>query len=368
MNIYRSAVLASFVILICGCSSLSRNVSNLIFPPYSTSDQRKGELTIAKTEYCKEDVGNLQTEITKNEDGDVIGFTANAQGLAGTLAPLAAQAAFEQIDKFLKEEAERYKASYSAVVMGDRFFDGWGPLANINLKEIKVARYVDRGKTESALAGGIRTLDGMAAAMAPDAGLEKAMEATFKIVPTLDQTAFAIIPTSVSLNYSKAKVAFLDPLRPLGFDVLAPWTVLQNGGIKGFSPTRKNDVDLEIQLSLHGVWSDGRKQQNQLLGQRIIKLRNMKVGSTRKLNGRVVGDSYDPCVRDPNATLNLPIAELFPAVPRTVIVKNKLFGPGNFIVSILVSEVDDYGESVREIQEGVNEQRETVIESITNAL
>lgn len=56
--------------------------------------------------------------------------------------------------------------------------------------------------------------------------------------------------------------------------------------------------------------------------------------------------------------------QLFPTIPRSYLGGGKL-GAGNFIVSVLVTEYDDYAERVMELEQGVEKNKEGLIERFT---
>ena len=302
-------------ISITGCAGLSRNFSNFLFPPVSSSDQRKGEdvKLVLENEY-KEEEFKLLKNCPETEDNVTFALPLLGAPVAAFLADIA----YKQTQKMLEEEAKRYTATYSAAAFSDRFYfnvcnkEGKPTASKINLKSITLTRTIANYDSP-------------------------AMQLKMKIDPLADGTAFRIQPVSLDVKKSKAKVAAFDFTRPLGFDLLAPWTILQLNSVSELFPIRDAKIDMVVDITIHAVWLDKEGiGQSKDVATKQIKLRNIKIGEPKKFSEE---DS-----------------ELFPVIPRSV--KNMKAHPGledlgygNFVVSIVVTEHDSYGERVTEIKQ-----------------
>ena len=227
-----------------------------------------------------------------------------------------------------------------------------------------------------------------------------AMELDFVIKPTADQTAFQINPSRIALRQSKAKVAAIDITRPFGFDILAPWTIFQtfasSGGLSGFLPLRPAKVDMKAEITIHGVWLDkDQKSHADLIGSRTIVIPRVEIGECRifkdpaDLSKQTANSQQDKglsqeakyfCQQEGKNKEGISIinetgyladwkTELLPAVPKSWILDNggtaKPTGRGNYIVSVLVTEVDSFGERVTAIGNTVKSNESTITKALT---
>lgn len=375
--------LAGLLLMSNGCTSLKRNISNLMFPPNPHSDRRDGESVTLEVLYLKD---RSSPDFQFPSTVDKAAF------------PVAAVAGFivDQTVQFLKDEGDRYSATYSAAAFGDTFYDGWNKEAAINTRAIRLSRKV-KG--------------------------EPAMQFCALVEPTLDERAFHLIPVSLSVNLAKAKLIGFDWLAPLNFDLLAPWTIFKNEWA-GFD----NNVDVKIELALEAIWlheeansktaihqEQVAKQefsfQNVTLGQSgtidPFGLRNWTFDTTtntliKKPNGD--GKSGQPTPSDlcnthldrltrimapkeyvftPPGTKLTPeeitlgeeiknalmsgakvTSPIFPAIPRTR-VSTTNYGPGNFILKALVTEHDNFGERVKELGNKLEGKKEGIVNKVS---
>ncbi len=307
-------ILLLLSLYLTGCSSINRNVSNLLFPPYPNSDQRLGESSILELFYDP----SVTREKVKE---DWLACTSGSNRiLPGLAAGAALQFAIEQVQQFLKEEAKRYTASYSAIGIGDHFYKSCIPASEIHLKNLKLKRSISN---ES----------------------KPVMELSLDIEDTIDGTAFQIIPKTITIKQSKAKIAAIDISKPFGFDILAPWTVFKLNSLTELSPLRPNKVDVTVEISITAVWVDkAQKGHSELIASRNLKFSNIALGS--------------------EVVLPDTAKQLFPAIPRSV-VGSKL-GLGNFIVSIIVTEYDDFAERILELEKGIEKNKDGIIKQFTS--
>jgi hypothetical protein len=361
-------------LLLPACANFGDQASNILFPKTDNSFERKGETVRLDFEYKK----NADPRPTLIPGTTTSGIRQHAVGTA----EIAAAAGFivEQISEYLKKESERYTATYSAVAVGDEFYQDWSPDADVNLKTITLSRTVESGN---------------------------AVKIIFTIEPTKDGTAFQLKPSYVHLERAKAKLARFALLDPFSW----------------FSGADK-DLDLTVNLKMHAVWRDEQlKVHVQDLAEGEFKIPNIK------LNDQYGGADKPPV---PGGGFN---GKLFPMPARSFlgeeVVKeelrlldfrglsaqlNKLIPPegmplgewqskpfseqlsalkiekettrqaptgmqwykspgqspvlglGNFVVTILVTEYDDYGKKVKETSEQVSKQKGDVVKAVKEAL
>lgn len=317
-----------------GCSSLNRNLSNLFFPPNPNSDIRTGETVEI----------NLIFDKTRKEVAQT--YPKNLGVRSGAAAGPIIDLALSQLQKFFEEEAKRYSASYSAVAVSDIFYVGVANDAPINLQGIHFKRNV-KGDT--------------------------AMELCLQVYPTLDKTAFEIKPVSVVVRKAKAKLIAFDWFSPFGFDLLAPWTALKGD----WSTLYDNDVDLRVQFTLTAVWVDEKqKGHSEVVATSEFKLQNTKLGEPIWYVDRSSPQDTDNCelIVKKELTVSKGSApfrgQLFQAVPRSVVKIAKdqeIFGTGNFILNIIVTEYDQFGERVKELGTKIEENKSDWTKKILEA-
>lgn len=379
-----------------GCSSLKRNLSNFFFPPNPFSDRREGEQVTLDLEY-KVDRNTIKTPYAD----------ATRAGVAAVVAPIIAGYLFNEASDFLKTEAERYSATYSATAFGDTFYTGFAPESPINLKGLILKRTVKN---------------------------QPALEFCAAVEPTLDQRAFQLIPLFLSLDLAKAKLIAFDWLAPLNFDLLAPWTVFKNEWF-----AYDNDVDVKIELSLSGIWTttapDGAvKVNNDVLAKQEFSFQNVSLSEKGKRtfipvyvvkkddSGQELKHDWAKNLKDtkpvdkpsceaslnsffaykdrnikqtvdgveveiePLKAIQVSIAKMrasapvFPAMPRSFMFKipteecgakdagkATCWGTGNFAAKALVTEYDHYGERIKDLKSKLDDKKDTVMKQITGA-
>lgn len=344
-----------------GCSSISRNVSNLLFPPWPSSDQRKDESTSITLKY-KKDPGTFLCETiitTKPEEA--------------RFAPIGAQAAAElivkQLENFLEEEVKRYTAAYSATKIGDQF---WACQATktegknkavVNLDTIEIKRTVKKGTFSNG----------------------EALDVKFKVIPTRDQTAIALFPYHLKLTRAKAKVALFDISKPFGFDILAPWTVLQLNDASDLLPVRPAKVDMKFDLAISGVWLENSKNEswkwhNEKVASQIFSVPAVPIGGDLMCDiSNVKPDivEFQNLYAENEQCKKFPIDSILLApIPRSTVpffdnsgsITTNYSGLGNFIVSALITEYDDFGERVTQINKTVKDNESGLVKGLSNLL
>lgn len=329
----RSIAILSILLTLAGCSNLQRNLSNLIFPPNVFSDRRQGE--------------QVQVKLSYNKDREEV--AGASRFIEPTSIAFVAGLAISQAQQFLKTESEKYSATYTGIAVGDTFYESNAPAAAINLKAISVRREVDN---------------------------DKAMEFCALVVPTLDKTAFRIFPAYLQVHRAKAKLIGFDWLAPFGFDLLAPWTIFQNK-----LRLTDNDVDVTIDLDIHGVWVDKeQKAHNESLAKQQLKFTGVVLNQndgggtlllkTKKGAPKLTCDNIsDYMVSDVILTDTESNAVLYQAVPRSQYPGGStLVGTGNFILKVLVTEYDDYGNRIKDLGNKLEDNKDSITKALTGFL
>ena len=325
------------VLTASGCANFRQRSTAVLFPANPDSNYRKGEATSLQLTY------ELSEEKVEAKRPKLEQIVRDATGESQALEVLASEGvdlALAQIIKALEEEADRYEGSYSAVTVGDRFYQGWYQGEKINLSGFIFERRV-KGENDPAMV--LKCI----------------------VKGTLDGTAFQIIPESIVIRKSKAKL--------LGWDWLLPWTwySFSNNALGKMD----NDVNVNIEVSLHAVWIDNQLEgHSQLVATGEMKIGNMTLGEEKSLSSQAIAK------------------QLFPGIPRSHIASiqasqggsrvidegddesltressftldTKVLGPGNFILTVLVKEYDEYGERVKETSTLLEENKDEIREGI----
>lgn len=231
--------------------------------------------------------------------------------LVAAAVPTACDQLLKFVSRGLKQEAAEYKAEYGASAADDLFYvPGARGLADstedreINIDRITVTRYIQiDGKDEVA-----------------------AFRADFGLRPSLDQTAFQLVPLLVKMDYSKIKLA--------RHSWLQPWSYLVPADGK---------IDIDVDMEIEAFWLDADGGSHlQPIAKLQLPLRGLTLGEERTGFGATA-------------------TEWFPAIPVSA-VKNAdgslQYGNGNFVFRARVSEVDDAGKRLAGYVEQLDENRE----------
>lgn len=351
-NWSRSVLIILILSCLAGCSSLRRNLSNFFFPPNPWSDRRDGEQVNVELKYkmSSKEVEELSSNPYKSGKEGRMFEPFSMSVIAGI--------AVSAIGQFLKEEGERYSATYSSAAFGDVFYDNWDKTAALNLQAITVTR----------------TVKG-----------DPALDFCALVMPTIDRTGFQLVPVYLSMQRSKAKLIGFDWLSPLNFDLLAPWTIFKNEW-SGYD----NDVDVKIRMEFYAMWRDKEgKGHNELIAQQEFSYPNVPLsntgrnflslkkddGSTSKTCPSLLSLLFeanndgkkqidDPLVQEELVRARN-AAPLFPAIPRSYF-EGEIAGTGNFVVKVLVTEYDKYGERVKEVGTKVESSKEGIVKELSH--
>ncbi len=289
-----------------GCTSLSNRASAVFFPARADTEKTRGEIvTVDLTQPHPIPPRPPRKGQTKAE-------VAAAQA-AGALGAMAAEIVLEQVTKFLEEESERYTATYSGIAVADDFYAGWTVDAPLNLTGITLTRsaLVDDSRTTAATIG-------------------------FEVKGTRDLTAFEIKPVSARVDYAKAKIA--------RFGLLDPGSWFEDAD---------DTIDLSVQLTMHAVWTDAEAESHiKKVFEGSLKIQDLKIGT-----------AYGPGAGAPVPGGSF-VGQLTPAIPRSFLGDGSggpIYGTGNFIISILVTEHDDYGSKVKQVGTALSENQDKII-------
>lgn len=300
----------SIYVLLTGCTNVGDKISTIAFPAHSNSWKKDGEsinLNLNNITPCSQVIDSKPT--------------LSVDELAGAQSSLITGAATKIVDAaigFVKDEGERYEASYSGLAIGDCFYSSWDARAEINLNQIEFKRFVKiRGENTEAL------------------------NLSFDVEPTSDNTAFQILPSYLELSYSKAKIH--------KFNWFEPWTWVGDD----------NDLDLTVHITVDAAWiEESGARHFETVAEGEFNIRNVEFDTEYKR-----GDSDSPI---PSGNL---AGQLIPALPRSFISERDnseldVLGLGNYIVKILITEIDDYGEKIQEKAEGLEGDRDSLIEDL----
>lgn len=232
---------------------------------------------------------------------------SGTEGLVAHAGPgIAMAAAFlaDRVAAFLETESERYSATYSATLVDDKFYASSKAATSVNLTGLALTRHVDDS----------------------DGKPTEAMRLEFAINGSRDGTAFTLKPAAVKVTKAKAKL----PAFAL-FDVPS-W----------FSAADR-DLDMKVQVDIHAAWIDrlGNPRYERIVSQEF-KVSNLELGEQKSLKVPMV---------------------LSPGIPRSSLGELSgapAFGLGNFAVTVLVKEYDDYGKRVAEVAKQVGERADAL--------
>ena len=384
MKLRYSALLLLGLGLSLGCANVGDKVSAVVFPAHPDSWDTKGESTAVEFEFKTEDVGPFPTLRRSDET-----FRQQAGGEIAAAARFVIDAAVE----FLREEAKRYEASYAAVGVHDLFYTGWTEVATINLEGIQFTR---------------RTYDA-----------DPAIEFEMDVIPTRDHTAFQLKPKRLKLTHSKAKLHLFNWLEPwtwIGFgdadrDLdLTVKTVLHAAwrDAKGDGHFKKmaegefklRNVEFGVEYTADPADPATRipagTHEGQLitaiprsfLGKRMVPVEVLYTKSDFD-EENVDTSAVGPAGATPESTQSwldaaatadadalwalgspacrVPCDDAFLGARRQFVsyLESPVLGTGNFVVSILITEIDDYGAKVKEGSDALEKNRDGLVEQFT---
>ncbi|MCA9469572.1 MAG: hypothetical protein KC643_29580 [Nitrospira sp.] len=330
-----------------GCANFGDRVSNVLFPATKNSFHTENESVTLSFHYKNANDVPLPELILDRVSGGGIPHSVD-----GGAIDKAAGFLIDKTQEFLKKESERYTASYSGQAIGDKFYDGWRANADVNLEHIDLKRSVSSGE---------------------------AMVLKLKVLPTADGTAFRLKPVFLQIEKAKAKLAAFTLLDPLSW----------------FSDS-DNDLDLTVSVKMQALWRNEKGDMEfKDLGEGEFKINKVKLGKAYMNNvpgAEFIGKLFPMPIRsyigktvEPGQIqliekttigslkltgINHPKGLPAPSGYEWVNVTDRVnvFGFGNIVVSVLVTEFDDYGKKVKEIASKLENNKEEIIGSVTKFL
>lgn len=378
-------------VLIGGCSSVSNQLTDIVFIPNANSDKSLKERVEIELAYTR-------TSKARQEcNPEVSSF-----GIAGaTGAGKIAEIAVEQVSKALKDEAKRYTATYSGTAASDVFYHGEpdndqtpDPIA-AKCREEKTQRIMTKMK----FAGFKLTRYVKKHAKAADE--IDAISICAIALPTPNDQFFYLAPVAYSMRYSKAKLIAFDMLSPFGVDILNPWEIITDP-LTGAGPTlppADNDIDVTAAVTFDYLHYDKEgKIASTKVGPQSFEVKGARV-SGKPTNGYFSAyNRFRKDVLNANegnyeftcgtqttgndiATLRDRIldisptnihrlrlgsdAKLYASAPRET---GNVQDNGNFMLTVEVTEFDSYGERIKEINSAFDENKSGIQETLTNIL
>ncbi|MEQ9559802.1 MAG: hypothetical protein RIG67_28845 [Rhodospirillales bacterium] len=326
-------IAVSAVMVLAGCSSIGKQLSDIFFVPHPNSAETEGEITELHLIYKTKPAGAVA-------------------GALPALGPVLAAAAVKEIEGAIEAESKRYVASYSASVSGE-FFENTSKI----LRGIRFVRKINAKSGEDAVAP-----TAMSLCMLVD------------VLPSA-QSVFRLRPYSLTFVSSKAKVVVFDLLSPFGFDLLNPWELVTDWFQGGPKLVQDDDVDLTIDVKVTNLILE--KQSNLMktveLGSLSLPLKKTKMATPPTVPDHTAPgirtrpcdeQNFDDLIKSNGSmaagTLNF---DGFMPRPRKI-------SEGDtaelFTVSVNVTEVDDFGARVKELGEKFKEKKEGFQEQLNN--
>lgn len=379
-------------LFISGCAELGDQINDIVFIPNPNSDLRNEELISLELAYS-------DRRPVIDETPELDGFIQKSLAFAG-LGDQITGLAYSQFKKSLLREAKRYTATYSASASSDQFYYWFEPeLGDDN--HIKVG--TDPADSKQKLYK--RYSDIKFSGFIMERSFKKhkngerlaAMRVCAIALPTIDDGYFQIVPVSYEATYSKAKLIGFNVLSPLGVDLLNPWELITNPASgKGFAtPPSDRNVDMSLSVAFEYLWYNDNELTATESPTSTIELSSVPI-TGKPMQGHfpayaaftaAKGGEFDlPCdksrttkdiadLRDRIMT-DVPVddfdrmklaanAEMFPSAPRTL---NGRKGNANFTMKLTVTEYDDYGENIMEMQEALPETKEDAVSKVESLL
>lgn len=211
---------------------------------------------------------------------------------------------FKVIAKEIERESSKYSAEYSSKKRSNNFYNS--SYDKISLKQIKITRYIEFLGNKD----------------------KQAFYAIFDVVPSNDNSAFYIQPNELKLIHSKAKVRQKD-----------------------------TNLDIAVKIIFDSVWLDTNN---------TIQTNSTSVDFLS--NNIEFNKLNDFSSNDTNSVST----QWIPSIPRSAKFDNSGnligFGSGNYSVTVVVKEFDDFGKRLKELAEFIDKNREGVVGFISDQL
>lgn len=305
--IRKNLIVFGIIFFLVGCS----NTSSYIL------DGESVVVEITRDKEFKEpliDIGKLYPK------KDVVYAGSAGYGELAGVASYAVDFLVKETAKALKNESEKYTAQYAGFVSDDTFYSSYSPspvscIENIGeskpvaVKGINITRFVEIKGVQ-----------------------KKAFKAVLDFEFTRNFDYFRIKPFKVGMAFSKAKCA-------------------------------GDSVDVDLKIEVHEIWKDKKelKTRNNLIASVDIPLRGLK---------------YKPSIEEDTNLDNLNpnnfqvYSQFIPAIRRSYLgyVDNdddkKVYGLGNYVINVIVTETDEFGEQIKRVSTLLEDNREKIVDSV----
>ena len=336
-----------FAALASGCTGIGEQLSDIVFFPHSRSANVKSEVVLIKSIVLKKPQPSV--------DG-------GKPEIVSAAAPIIAGLAIDQTKAAIDAEAKRYSTTYSA-----SFKQAYNPESHY-LAGIWFARY-SPGDTVK-IAAEAEAFDPLDDTTKQNVTLPSMTYCLALSSPTSDKNnnLWVVTPYGGTLNESKSKVVAFNLLSPFGFDIFNPWELVTNWFDKDNWPKLLNDNDLDLTINFNLGTSKLSKAKEKIESVNQIETsyayKNIKLGSTD-----FVGET-NVCGNSPEE-FSTALAALPPA-------SEKELSSGQFIIepppiigdmgivsgSITVTEVDEFGEKVKQFGEQFDSDKDDIKKKI----
>ena len=228
--------------------------------------------------------------------------------IAAALAPKVIDFTASKLQEFYREESEKYRGVYFGKYVGDDFYKPGGSL-ELSYPKIEIRRYVS--------------------------ATEKDMERE-------------TLASSIILGFDTNTDGTLLTLRPLQIFVEKTKAKLRAGD---------DDVDISIHFKLNGYWTNKAQDiKSRETADISLLLKNIQLGETYRMEMGESKQSYLVSENGEKSNYNS-MSDWFAPVPFSLDDKGDRAedARGNFVVSIQVTELDDYGQQVAKFGENIDD-------------
>ncbi|HXI87367.1 MAG TPA: hypothetical protein VNH64_07910 [Parvularculaceae bacterium] len=258
---------ASAAGVLVGCTTINDQIGDILFIPNPNSDRRTEsvdlELAYSTNPYCKwprdmyaPAAGECEFELPpRDQVKDALA------AMSGVPAFDAAKIAKTILKQALASEAKRYSATIAASASSGQFYHYYFPTApsaaGPAYRDGSMGFGAYRNETDIKLAGFLLTRRLAPQGKAREVG-PIAMRICAIVLPSQTDDFVSVVPVSYAYRYSKAKLIGFNLLSPFGVDVLNPWEAVTNSfSGKGYRlPPADRDVDASMQIGFEHMFFD----------------------------------------------------------------------------------------------------------------
>ncbi len=228
--------------------------------------------------------------------------------IAASIAPKVIDFTASKLEEFYREEGEKYRGTFSGKYVGDDFYKPGGSL-ELSYPKIEIRRYIT------------------------------------VTVKGVDQETLA---SSIMLGFDTNNDGTLLTLRPVQILVERTKAKLRAGD---------EDVDISLNFKLNGFWKNKAQDIKSKESADInLLLKNIRLGETYVMEMGENKQSYMLSESGEKTNYNV-MSDWFAPVPFSLDEKGDRADSarGNFVVSLTVTELDDYGQQVARFGENIND-------------